>query len=346
MAKHRKKPQKSHQKATPQASGPSGMEQKFGAWGIDMKEVTFTKSPTKTARSAFKEVRRGFLQHLAENYSDELRKAGLSEAQIDTMRDQGRSPPNMNVHHKLPLSGGGKNVWDNLVLIPIEPHHSAIHRHSDPQIVDLGKGQSRTIVMAWPAGPIYAPKHPDMWKGRDMDAIMAAAQKGQRLDAPAQQQPSVSAPTRAPRVIESSAPVAQAPSAAAPAKPAADPAAAPAAPSNDGYGWALGEEDARPSRSLAPPSHQASAQPAASDDDAAHGWTLDGAETGSNPAPARPSAPKSPPKGDDAEGFGWTLGVSEDAPASSKGHRKPQKPAKKTWVESFDPNQISTPRRR
>lgn len=340
MAKHRKKPQKSHQRAKPEASRPSGMEQKFAAWGIDMKEVTFTKSPTKTARSAFKEVRRGFLQHLAENYSDELRQAGLSEAQIDTMRDQGRSPPNMNVHHKLPLSGGGKNVWDNLVLIPIEPHHSAIHRHSDPQIVDLGSGQSRTIVMAWPAGPIYAPKHPDMWKGRDMDAIMAAAQRGQRIEASARPQPSESAPARAPRLVQPSASVAQAQPAAAPAKPAADAPATPLAASNDGFGWSLGEEEGpRPSRSAAHTSQEAAAEPASQDNDAGHGWSLDGADNGNSPATAPPSSPKS----DDGEGFGWTLGVSDEASGSSKGHRKSQKPGKKSWVDSFDPKQISTP---
>ena len=52
--------------------------------------------------------------------TDYLRRAGFTEADILKIQN-GYVPTGWQVHHKIPLEGGGTNDFSNLVLIQNEP---------------------------------------------------------------------------------------------------------------------------------------------------------------------------------------------------------------------------------
>lgn len=69
-------------------------------------------------------IRKDFLKNLGEN-TDYLKNAGFSKTDILKLQN-GRVPDGWQVHHKIPLDGGGTNSFDNLVLIKNEPYHKVI----------------------------------------------------------------------------------------------------------------------------------------------------------------------------------------------------------------------------
>lgn len=136
--------------------------------GMSLKKVTYEvppKSEREAKRAEFngsgdKEgVRSKFLKMLANEHEPELRaKLGLTDSEIAMMK-KGRSVPGYNVHHKLPLHGGGKNEFSNFIMTPLYPHDQWHHDVLDPQIADcMGTGQKKEVMLPWTDEMIYDPK--------------------------------------------------------------------------------------------------------------------------------------------------------------------------------------------
>ena len=125
--------------------------------GFTLKEVEWTvpdKQTRKRRRSAFNEVRKKFLQHIGETMEPALRDMGLTDKQIDMVK-KGRSPVGYNVHHKLPIHGGGKNEFSNFILMPIGPHDELHHKVMDPQVAQMQTGESKKVVIPWTDAMVY-----------------------------------------------------------------------------------------------------------------------------------------------------------------------------------------------
>lgn len=72
---------------------------------------------------------------------------------------QGRSVSVYNVHHKLPLHGGGKNEFSNFILTPLYPHDQWYHDVLDPQIANcMGTADRKEVMLPWTDEMIYDPK--------------------------------------------------------------------------------------------------------------------------------------------------------------------------------------------
>lgn len=71
--------------------------------------------------------RKKFLKELVTDDAKltQLRKAGLSDLDIQKLSD-GFVPTGYQVHHKIPLDGGGTNDFSNLVLIKNDLYHKVI----------------------------------------------------------------------------------------------------------------------------------------------------------------------------------------------------------------------------
>ena len=120
--------------------------------GFKLKEVEF-KTPPKREREAMreqfkKEVRPAFLKYVAEHFSTELRAMGISETGLATMR-KGLSVNGYNVHHKLPIHGGGTNDFKNLIIMPIGPHDELHHQVIDPQLKNKNLTEGVKIKLPW-----------------------------------------------------------------------------------------------------------------------------------------------------------------------------------------------------
>ncbi|MBR1777098.1 MAG: HNH endonuclease [Alphaproteobacteria bacterium] len=120
--------------------------------GFKLKEVEF-KMPPKSEREAMreqfkKEVRPSFLKYVAEHFPDELRAMGISDVGLATMR-KGYSVNGYNVHHKLPIHGGGTNDFKNLIIMPIGPHDELHHLVIDPQLKNKSLAQGIKIKLPW-----------------------------------------------------------------------------------------------------------------------------------------------------------------------------------------------------
>ncbi|MBQ8347934.1 MAG: HNH endonuclease [Alphaproteobacteria bacterium] len=136
--------------------------------GMKLKKVVYhvpSSDERKAKRAEFqghdgKEgMRSKFLKMLAKDHEKQLRdQLGFTDAEINLMK-QGRSVPGYNVHHKLPLHGGGKNEFSNFILTPLYPHDQWHHDVLDPQIADcMGTGQSKEVMLPWTDAMIYDPK--------------------------------------------------------------------------------------------------------------------------------------------------------------------------------------------
>lgn len=158
-------------------SGPKvsyNAEQRAGRFNFDtihgmkLKKVVYqvpSSDERKAKRAEFqghdgKEgMRSKFLKMLAKDHEKQLRdQLGFTDAEINLMK-HGRSVPGYNVHHKLPLHGGGKNEFSNFILTPLYPHDQWHHDVLDPQIADcMGTGQSKEVMLPWTDAMIYDPK--------------------------------------------------------------------------------------------------------------------------------------------------------------------------------------------
>ncbi|MCK5295626.1 MAG: HNH endonuclease [Alphaproteobacteria bacterium] len=129
--------------------------------GIPIVEMEFKVPPLnerKQTRNQFKRVRNAFLKHIAENCDKELKGMGLTESQMQTVK-KGKSPAGYNVHHKLPIYGGGKNEFSNFILMPIPPHDDLHHKIIDPQLKGIREGEARLVKIPFPKEMVFvAPK--------------------------------------------------------------------------------------------------------------------------------------------------------------------------------------------
>lgn len=121
--------------------------------GLALKETVY-KMPPKPKREAMrdnfkKEARPAFLKYLAEHKEAELRAIGVSDTGLALMR-KGMSANGFNVHHKLPIHGGGTNDFTNLILMPVKQHDELHHIVIDPQIKNIAEIKSgKTIKLPW-----------------------------------------------------------------------------------------------------------------------------------------------------------------------------------------------------
>ncbi len=136
--------------------------------GLKLKKVTY-KVPSSAERKARRAefqghdgkegMRSKFLKMLAKEHEKELREnLGFGDAEIKLM-SEGKSVPGYNVHHKLPIHGGGKNEFSNFILTPLYPHDQWHHDILDPQIADcMGSGQEKEVMLPWTDEMVYDPK--------------------------------------------------------------------------------------------------------------------------------------------------------------------------------------------
>lgn len=71
-------------------------------------------------------VRKSYAKHIADTKVDELKKAGLSNNDIERMKNDGKLPQGYQVHHQLSIDDNGDNNFNNLILIRNKPEHTAI----------------------------------------------------------------------------------------------------------------------------------------------------------------------------------------------------------------------------
>ena len=104
-------------------------------------------------------VRSKFLKMLANEHEKELvEKLGLTQTDIDGMK-KGFTPNGFNVHHKLPLHGGGKNEFSNFILTPLYPHDQWHKDVIEKQAEGIGTYKVRKIKIPWTDEMIYDPKN-------------------------------------------------------------------------------------------------------------------------------------------------------------------------------------------
>lgn len=87
-----------------------------------------------------------------------LRSAGFTEADILKIQN-GYVPTGQQVHHKIPIDGGGTNDFSNMVLIQNEPYPKVLTNYQNSVMKDMNEGD--IIVVAWPQpnGNIYPITH-------------------------------------------------------------------------------------------------------------------------------------------------------------------------------------------
>lgn len=127
-----------------------------GAPVVDVSYTAASKKQIKELRREFTPARRSFLISLAETQKDVLLSLGISEKAVAEML-KGNAPNGYNVHHKMPLAGGGKNEASNFILIKNDPYHTDFHKISDVQICKMNDGETKTVRMPMPKGSIFVP---------------------------------------------------------------------------------------------------------------------------------------------------------------------------------------------
>lgn len=151
--------------------------------GFRLKEVEF-KMPPKGEREEMreqfkKEVRPSFLKYVAEHFPDELRAMGISDAGLATMR-KGYSVNGYNVHHKLPIHGGGTNDFKNLIIMPIRPHDELHHEVIDPQLKNQNLAAGIKIKLPWSDDMVW--KRPAKSREKLNVSTVSAALLAQKRD--------------------------------------------------------------------------------------------------------------------------------------------------------------------
>ncbi|MBR4126822.1 MAG: HNH endonuclease [Alphaproteobacteria bacterium] len=160
-----------HQQAFHPYSHPQGKGQSDFSFdtihGMKLKETQYvvpSSAERKARRAEFqgsngKEgVRSKFLKMLANDHKQELKdRLGMSDAEIARMAE-GKSVNGYNVHHKLPIHGGGKNEFSNFIITPLYPHDQWHHDVLDKQIEGMVEGSRRTVLLPWSDEMIYDPK--------------------------------------------------------------------------------------------------------------------------------------------------------------------------------------------
>lgn len=120
--------------------------------------VIFTRQPserTKMLRKEFKhnKVAQTFLKYLHENgYLERLKGRYILRKLL-----KGKIPRNFDIHHIIPLSGGGTNSLSNLCLIEKSFHKFLNRRCFDPALKEIQEGE--TVEINIPDLPPVALQH-------------------------------------------------------------------------------------------------------------------------------------------------------------------------------------------
>lgn len=117
---------------------------------MDYRKINFTKvspSVSKASRRFFdNHVRRAFVQYVA--YVG-LFDGVLTEQEIEDAKD-GILPPDLDIHHIVPLSGSMStdvNAFTNLTILHKSTHIHINRKIFEPQLKDLTDGESREIYI-------------------------------------------------------------------------------------------------------------------------------------------------------------------------------------------------------
>ncbi len=142
--------------------------------GFKLKEVEWTvpdKKTRKRRRNGFESVRKEFLKHIGATMEPTLRDLGLTDKQIEQVK-KGHAPVGYNVHHKLPIHGGGLNEFSNLILMPIRPHDELHHKVMDPQVAQMQTGDSKKVLIPWTDDMVYV--DPERKKAQPQKSVLIA----------------------------------------------------------------------------------------------------------------------------------------------------------------------------
>ncbi|CCZ21783.1 putative uncharacterized protein [Acetobacter sp. CAG:977] len=144
---------------------------------IDKEYKTPSKRSREMTREDFKKnVRPAFLKYIAEHHEPQLRKLGVSDAGLERMK-KGLGLNGYNVHHKLPIHGGGTNDFSNLIFMPIPPHDELHNKVINPQIKNFDTRMGVVIKLPWRDGMVWERPLNSREKAQSKPTMMVARMK-------------------------------------------------------------------------------------------------------------------------------------------------------------------------
>ena len=155
------------------ANGKFGFDEIHGFRLIDVEYKVPPKREREARRSQFKGIRADFLREIGRTHEKELRAIGMNDAMIEMVKS-GRTPKGYNVHHKLPIHGGGKNEFKNFILMPIPPHDDLHHKVLDAQVLKMQEGDSKMVKLPWSDDMVYIPPEKKKMRTAVMDKKLQA----------------------------------------------------------------------------------------------------------------------------------------------------------------------------
>ncbi len=146
---------------------------KFPGW--EFRRITFRKRLAEERRQLRREfesdVRKRFLQWLAEERRAEILSAGLVSFDLDLM-ERGLVPPTHNVHHIIPLDDGGDNAFENLILLRSEKEHRAMTAFQNRLTRGLREGQSIEVDYPMPTSSAEFRVYPPDSRGAPVELTL------------------------------------------------------------------------------------------------------------------------------------------------------------------------------
>ena len=155
------------------ANGKFDFDEIHGFELIDVEYKVPPKREREARRSQFKGIRADFLREIGRTHEKELRAIGMNDAMIEMVKS-GRTPKGYNVHHKLPIHGGGKNEFSNFILMPIPPHDDLHHKVLDAQVLKMQEGDSKMVKLPWSDDMVYIPPEKKKMRTAVMDKKLQA----------------------------------------------------------------------------------------------------------------------------------------------------------------------------
>lgn len=130
--------------------------------GVHLEEVRFSRrseAENRALRLEFEKRgghREAFIKAVVQDIAtvERLKQAGIPIVQIARMQEQGRTPRGWQVHHKVPLAGGGSNDFDNLILVKFNPYYKAMTNEQNRRLQDVNASESRPLDWPFPEGRV------------------------------------------------------------------------------------------------------------------------------------------------------------------------------------------------